>query len=95
MAETHNSPSLVESQDQLRSLRMFNSFLAGVGADQIYSGTDAAPINSPNQFVSVGPYSTSVEGQPIATYRQGEGLTVAPIAMIAIGALVLWLALKK
>lgn len=95
MADTLNNPGLVEQQDTLRSLRMFNSLLAGVGADQIYSGTDAAPVNAPGQFLAYGPYGASVEGQPIATYTQGAGLTVAPIALLAIGAAVLWYALKK
>lgn len=90
-----NNQDQIEQQDRLRTLRQFISFGAGIsGQDQILAGTDFAAVNAPGQFSNVGPYGTSVEGQPILTYSQKAGVTVAPVMIMAGLALAAYLILK-
>jgi|GEM_PF-2995475 hypothetical protein len=86
---------LIDQQDQLRSLRQFNSFLAGVSGDQSYTGTDGYAVGPTGQFQAYGPNGAAVEGQPIITYAQGQGMTVAPVMLLVLAAGVAWLAFKK
>lgn len=75
---------LEAQQDQLRSMRQFISLASGVmGSDQTLAGTDYAAVNSPGGFTSVGPYGASIEGQPIVTYSPTNGVTVAPLLLLA------------
>lgn len=94
MAQVTNQ-DLIDQQDRLRTLRQFISFGAGLaGQDQTLSGTDFAAVNSPGQFANVGPYGTSVEGQPILTYSHSAGVTVAPMLILAGLAVAAYMLLK-
>ena len=74
-------------QDALRPFRLFLSGLnAAFYGDQAYPGVDGYAVNPSGQFSTVGPYGTSVEGQPLALTRNG-GLQLSPsVVMLAIGA---------
>lgn len=83
MTAAEQQQKLIEDQDRLRTLRQFVSLLGGMsGTDQTLAGTDYAAVNAPGQFTSVGPYSTSVEGQPILTYSAQSGMTVSPLLVL-------------
>lgn len=80
MTAAEQQQKLIEEQDRLRSLRQFVSLLGSMtGTDQTLAGTDYAAVNAPGQFTAVGPYSSSIEGQPIITYSAQSGMTVSPI----------------
>lgn len=86
---------LIAQQDQLRTARQFISLLGGItGQDQSLSGTDYAAVNSSGQFTNVGPYGTSVEGQPIIAYSQTGGMTIAPVLVLAGLAVAAFILLK-
>lgn len=79
---TQQQLDLIAQQDQLRTMRQFVSLVAGAtGQDQTLSGTDFAAVSAPGQFSTVGPYGTAVEGQPIMTYSQAGGMTIAPVLL--------------
>lgn len=64
---------------------MFISTLNAVVNDQAFSDQDAYAVNAPNQFRVVGPYSTSVEGLPITTTRNG-GVVISPgLVLVGVG----------
>jgi hypothetical protein len=86
---------LIAQQDQLRTTRQFISLLGGLtGQDQTLSGTDYAAVNGPGQFSNVGPYGTSVEGQPIITYSPTSGMTLSPFLVLGGLAVAAYLFLK-
>lgn len=74
--------ALTRRQDELRPLRQFMSLMGGLTGDQTYTGMDTYPVNPTGQFTSVGPYGSSVEGQPIVTYSPTAGVTMAPILLL-------------
>ena len=74
--------ALIRRQDELRPYRQFMSLVSGLTGDQTYSGADQTGANPTGQFVSVGPYGTSVEGQPIVTYSPNSGVTMAPVVLL-------------
>lgn len=74
--------ALIRRQDELRPYRQFMSLLSGLTGEQTYSGADQNTGNPTGQFVSVGPYGTSVEGQPIVTYSPTGGVTMAPVVLL-------------
>lgn len=95
MSAAEQQQKLIEQQDQLRSIRQFVSLIGGFsGNDQTLAGTDFAAVNAPGQFSSVGPYGTAVEGQPIITYSPQQGMTVAPMLVLAGLALAAYFMLK-
>ena len=87
--------ALTRRQDELRPYRQFMSLMAGLGVgDQSYTGMDTYGANPTGQFVSVGPYATAVEGQPIVSYSPTAGVTMAPILLLLGAAAVAFLVLK-
>lgn len=79
-----------------QDLYTLRSFVGGLNAalnDQSYAGVDAVAYNPPNQFVSVGPYSTSVDGQPV-TVSGGVSMSNRTLVLLAVIAGV-WFLHKK
>lgn len=74
--------ALIRRQDELRPYRQFLSFASGITGDQTYNNLDSYGANPTGQFTSVGPYGSSVEGQPIVTYSPNAGVTMAPIVLL-------------
>lgn len=72
--------------DSLIALRQFVGAFAGAFNDQSYAGADGVVWNPTGQFPVYGPYTASVEGQPI-TITQAGGLQVSPqVMLILLGA---------
>lgn len=69
-------------------------FVGGINSalnDQTYAGTDGYVGNPSGGFLAVGPYGSSVEGQPISVSQAG-GVTVSPsFTLILLGAAAFWL----
>lgn len=81
-----------------QDLYTLRSFVGGLNAalnDQSYAGVDAVAYNPPSQFLSVGPYGASVEGQPVGVTHSGA-LRISPgMTLILLGAGLFWLFTKK
>lgn len=78
----------IETQDELRPLRMFVGAAAGLlqASDQSYANQDFYAANWPRQgYASIGPYGSSLEGTPVALTRSG-GVVISPmLVFIGIG----------
>jgi hypothetical protein len=71
-------------QDSLRSPRLFVQTISGAMSDQSYAGQDGV-IGGRPQFYTVGPYSTSIEGRPVAV-TGGGGIVISPgMVMLGLG----------
>lgn len=75
--------ALIRRQDELRPYRQFMSLVSGITGDQTYGGADQNTGNPTGQFTSMGPYGSSVEGQPIVTYSPNNGtVSIAPVVLL-------------
>jgi hypothetical protein len=86
--------ALIKRQDELRPYRQFMSLVSGISGEQTYSGADGVGYNPTGQFVSTGPYSQAVEGQPIVTYSPSSGVSIAPVVLLIGLGVVAFLAMK-
>lgn len=75
-------------------MRQFLSLVSGLSGEQTYGSGDATAPNTPGQFAVYGPYGQAVEGQPLMAYNQTQGMTIAPVLLLAGAALVAFLLLK-
>jgi hypothetical protein len=86
--------SVQAQQDALRPLRMFVGALSGalIGAEQSNAAADGYAWNMPGGYQTVGPYTYSAEGRPIAA-TAGGGLYISPmLVFLGIGAAVVYFA---
>lgn len=73
--------------DALSTLRQFVGSFGAALNDQSYAGQDYAPFNPTGQFATRGPYSTAIEGQPVAiTSTAPGGLVLSPTLLLVLAA---------
>lgn len=85
---------LERRQDELRPYRQFMSLVSGLSGEQTFGNADYVASNAPGQFSTYGPYGQAVEGQPLMSYNQSQGVTLAPVLLLAGVALAAFLLLK-
>lgn len=86
----------IETQDNMRPLRMFVGAAAGLlaASDQSYANQDYYAANVPRQYYSMGPNGMSIEGSPVAVTRSG-GLVLSPMLVFMGIGIVFALTLKR
>ena len=78
----------VDQQDNLRPLRLFVGAASGLlaASDQTYVNQDAAAVNLPRQYYTIGASgASSIEGTPIAVSRTGAVVISPMVWLIGIG----------
>lgn len=77
-----------QQQDGLRVVRAFVGALNGYMGDQSYAGQDGYTVNTPRQFMVIGPQGVAVEGTPVIAQAPSGGVALSPVVMwLAFGAL--------
>ncbi len=76
---------LIAQADRDRTALQFVALLGGLaGTDQSMAGADGAAVNYPNQYQTITPYGTAIEGRPVSN-MQGSGAMFSPMLLVLLG----------
>ena len=81
---------LIAQADRDRTALQFVALLGGLaGTDQSMAGADGAAVNYPNQYQTITPYGTAIEGRPVSNMQGGGGIKLSPMLLLLLGVVAL------